>query len=110
MKYFRSFARNTIEMTFIAMLFVLSNIANADMADTLQQGEEAVVLDVQNMTWVGCVVAVRNSLQKVQGVRKVEVDLDEETATVIFFSEEIDKSLLVAATTNIGFPSVVRKP
>jgi len=53
---------------------------------------------------------VRNSLQKVQGVRKVEVDLDDETATVIFISEEIDKSLLVAATTNIGFPSVVRKP
>ena len=110
MKYFRSFARNTIEMTFIAVLFLLSNIANADMADTLQRGEETVVLDVQNMTWVGCVVAVRNSLQKVQGVRKVEVDLDDETATVIFISEEIDKSLLVAATTNIGFPSVVRKP
>jgi len=110
MKYFRSFVRNTIEMTFIAVLFLLSNIANADMADTLQRGEETVVLDVQNMTWVGCVVAVRNSLQKVQGVRKVEVDLDDETATVIFFSEEIDKSLLVAATTNIGFPSVVRKP
>ncbi len=50
MKYFRSFARNTIEMTFIAVLFLLSNIANADMADTLQRGEEAVVLDVQNMT------------------------------------------------------------
>ena len=50
MKYFRLFARNTIEMTFIAVLFLLSNIANADNADTLQRGEEAVVLDVQNMT------------------------------------------------------------
>ncbi|MBT5718349.1 hypothetical protein OAU36_05495 [Gammaproteobacteria bacterium] len=50
MKYFRSFVRNTIEMTFIAVLFLLSNIANADMADTLQRGEETVVLDVQNMT------------------------------------------------------------
>jgi len=50
LKYFRLFARNTIEMTFIAVLFLLSNIANADIADTLQRGEEAVVLDVQNMT------------------------------------------------------------
>lgn len=50
MKYFSSFVRNTIEMTFIAVLFLLSNITNADMADTLQRGEETVVLDVQNMT------------------------------------------------------------
>ena len=53
---------------------------------------------------------MRNSLKKVEGVRKIEVDMDEKTATVIVASKEVDKSLLVAATTNIGFPSVVREP
>lgn len=53
---------------------------------------------------------MRNSLKKVEGVRKIEVDLDEKTATVIVASNEVDTSMLVAATTNIGFPSVVREP
>ena len=53
---------------------------------------------------------MRNSLKKVEGVRKIEVDIDEKTATVIVASKEVDTSLLVAATTNIGFPSVVREP
>lgn len=53
---------------------------------------------------------MRNSLKKVEGVIKIEVDIDEKTATVIVASKEVDTSLLVAATTNIGFPSVVREP
>jgi len=53
---------------------------------------------------------VRNSLKKVEGVKKIEVDLDDKTATVIVASKEVDTSLLIAATTNIGFPSVVREP
>ena len=53
---------------------------------------------------------MRNSLKKVEGVRKVEVDLDEKTATVRVASKEVDISLLIAATTKIGFPSVVREP
>ena len=53
---------------------------------------------------------MRNSLKKVEGVKKIEVDLDDKTATVIVASKEVDTSLLVAATTNIGFPSVVREP
>ena len=40
----------------------------------------------------------------------MEVDIDEKTATLIVASKEVDTSLLVAATTNIGFPSVVRQP
>jgi len=53
---------------------------------------------------------VRNSLKKVEGVKKIEVDLDDKTATVIVVSRDVDTSLLVTATTNIGFPSVVREP
>jgi len=53
---------------------------------------------------------VRNSLKKIEGVRKIEVDLDDKTATVIIASKEVDTLQLVAATTNIGFPSAVRNP
>ena len=53
---------------------------------------------------------MRNSLKKVEGVRNIEVDLDAQTATVIVMNKEVDTSLLVAATTNIGFPSIVREP
>jgi|TARA_B110000971_G_scaffold85372_1_gene87604 copper chaperone CopZ len=53
---------------------------------------------------------VRNSLKKVEGVKNIEVDLDARIATVVVASKEFDTSLLIAATTNIGFPSAVREP
>ncbi len=34
----------------LAVLLLLASVASADIADTLQQGEEVVVLNVENMT------------------------------------------------------------
>jgi mercuric ion binding protein len=110
MRLLRVLTQKTVEMTLLVLLLLAGGVINAEKAGMLQQGEDVIVLDVENMTWVGCIVAVRNSLKKVEGVRKIEVDIDEKTATVIVASKEVDTSLLVAATTNIGFPSVVREP
>ena len=40
----------TAEATLLALLLLLGSVASADIADTLQQGEAVVVLDVENMT------------------------------------------------------------
>ena len=108
MRTLRLLTRKATEAILLTLLLLLGSVANADTTESLQQGEAVVVLDVENMTWVGCVVAVRNSLKKIEGVKKIEVDLDDKTATVIIASKEVDTSQLVAATTNIGFPSAVR--
>ena len=110
MRLLKLLTQKIVEATLLVLLLLAGSIISAEKAGSLQQGEDVIVLDVENMTWVGCIVAVRNSLKKVEGVIKIEVDIDEKTATVIVASKEVDISLLVAATTNIGFPSVVREP
>jgi mercuric ion binding protein len=110
MRVLKVLARKATEAPLLAVVLLTSSIVGADMTDGLQQGEEIVVLNVENMTWLGCVVAVRNSLKKVEGVKNIEVDLDARIATVVVASKEFDTSLLIAATTNIGFPSAVREP
>ena len=52
---------------------------------------------------------MRNSLRALEGVRHVEVDLEDKQATVIYTTAVIKTSTMTEATTNIGFPSSVKK-
>jgi len=70
---------------------------------------QTVVLDVQNMTCELCPITVKKSLEQVPGVASAKVDLDRKTATVQFDPDKAAPTVLVKATTNAGFPSVVRK-
>jgi len=42
--------RETMEVTLLTLLLLVGSGANADTPESLQQGEEVVVLDVENMT------------------------------------------------------------
>ena len=53
---------------------------------------------------------MRNSLRALEGVRQVEVDLDDETAVVVYASNVVQTAALIQATTNIGFPSTIKQP
>lgn len=66
------------------------------------------VLDVRNMTCELCPVTVKKSLEKVPGVGQVRVDFASKTATVIFDADKADAAVLVRATTDAGYPSVLR--
>jgi mercuric ion binding protein len=66
-------------------------------------------LDVQNMTCELCPITVRKALEKVPGVSAVEVDFDRKTATVRYDPDKAQPDALTKATTNAGYPSVVRQ-
>lgn len=53
---------------------------------------------------------MRNSLKALEGIRQVEVDLDEKQATVIYETAKIEPLSMIEATTNIGFPSSIKSP
>lgn len=53
---------------------------------------------------------MRNSLRALEGVRYVEVDLDEKMATVVYATAAVKTSAMIEATTNVGFPSSVKQP
>jgi len=52
---------------------------------------------------------VRNSLTGLEGVKEVEVDLDEKTAVVIYEIAKVDVVKMIKATTDVGFPSSIQE-
>ena len=67
------------------------------------------VIDAQNMTCELCPVTVKKALQKVPGVTRVQIDFAKKTATVAFDADRTTAAVLVKATTEAGYPSMVRK-
>ena len=77
-------------------------------ASALAGTPRTVVLDVQNMTWSLCPVTVKKSLTNVTAVAQA-AGLNRNTATVEFNPDVVEVSDLVRATTQAGFPSIIRK-
>jgi periplasmic mercuric ion binding protein len=69
---------------------------------------QTITLDVKNMTCAVCPITVRKALEKVPGVASVKVDLDTKSATVTFDPDKADAAALVKATTEAGYPSIVK--
>ena len=70
-----------------------------------QGGEQTQTLAVENMTCVSCPFIVKKALSAVDGVKAVEVSLDDRTAIVTYDDTKTDSATLIAATANVGFPS-----
>ena len=86
-----------IRSILIAAAFALGSPALA--------AEQTVTLSVPGMTCVACPTIVKGSLQKVEGVTKVEVSFEQKTAVVTFDDAKATVEDLITATTNAGYPS-----
>ena len=82
-------------------------IASTPLA-ALAATPQTAVLDVQNMTCGLCPVTVKKSLEKVPGVSQARIDLEKKAATVTFDADKTTAAALVKATSDAGFPSMVR--
>lgn len=52
---------------------------------------------------------MRKSLTKLDGVSQALVDLEAGTATVTYDPDKVELAQMTEATTNAGFPSIVRE-
>ncbi len=66
---------------------------------------KTVTLAVPGMYCATCPITVKGSLTAVPGVAKVAVSLAKKTATVTFDDAKTAVPALIAATTNVGYPS-----
>ena len=66
---------------------------------------KTVTLDVSGMTCPACPITIKEALNKVQGVAKVDVSYEKKQAVVTFDDTKTDTTALVKATTNAGYPS-----
>jgi mercuric ion binding protein len=62
---------------------------------------------IEKMNCALCPITVRKSMEKVPGVKQVEVDYEMKIATVIFDPTITDKNQIAKASTDIGYPASV---
>lgn len=95
-------------MTRIITIVLFLIIASFTMADVnAGSGENQATFNVDKMTCATCPIAVRKAIEGVDGVKKVTVDYDSKTATVIYDSSLTDTSLIADSCSNVGFPATV---
>ncbi len=88
--------------TIITSLILATNLAAA--ADDPQ----TVTFDVEKMTCATCPIAVRKAMERVDGVKEVEVSLENKSAVVTFDSSVTTATEIGKASTDVGFPAIVR--
>ncbi len=69
---------------------------------------QTATLVVENMTCGLCPVIVKTAIERVAGVRSVVVEFDAKTVTVVFDPGVTSIEAIAAASTNAGYPAVLR--
>ncbi len=91
-----------IAWTLIASLFLATSFAAAS------DSNQTATFDVEKMTCATCPIAVRKAMQRVDGVKEVNVDLDSKTAIVTYDASITTTAEIGNASTDVGFPASVR--
>lgn len=92
----------------IFVLFALVGLSASNLfADPVD--ETTVSFTIEKMTCATCPIAVKKAMQRVDGVKDVEVDYDLKTATVRFDASATSANEIGTASTNVGFPARLQK-
>ncbi|MDT0595539.1 MULTISPECIES: mercury resistance system periplasmic binding protein MerP [Alteromonadaceae] len=67
-----------------------------------------VTLEVPSMDCATCPITVEKALERVKGVKEVDVTFENKLAVVIFDDEVTSPDALTKATENAGFPSRIK--
>lgn len=70
---------------------------------------QTVTLSVPGMNCAACPITVKTALSRVEGVRKINVRLDEREAVVTFDDSKTNIKTLTEATKNAGYPSSLKQ-
>ncbi len=70
---------------------------------------KTVTLTVSNMTCATCPITVKMALTRVNGVSTAKVDFNKKEAVVTFDDDKTTVAALTKATTDAGFPSVLKR-
>lgn len=74
------------------------------------ESDRTVVLEIEKMTCATCPITVRKAMQRIDGVKSVDVDYERKLATVVFDEDRTTPEAISQASTDVGFPATVREP
>ena len=87
----------------VALLSIIC-LSGSDLSAATSD-ETTVKFSVEKMTCATCPISVRKAMERVDGVKDVEVDLETKIATVIFDASVTTASDISNASTDVGFPA-----
>jgi len=87
----------------VALLNVICLLGSDLSAAT--SDETTVKFSVEKMTCATCPISVRKAMERVDGVKDVEVDFETKIATVVFDTSVTTASDIGNASTDVGFPA-----
>ena len=87
---------------------ILTLLLLASAMSPVSAAEQTVSFDVEKMTCATCPIAVRKAIQRVDGVKDVEVSLENKSAIVTFDPSVTTATEIGKASTDVGFPASVR--
>ncbi len=95
---------NAVIVTIILLVFAAGFTTSAISATT---GEVTTRFTIEKMNCPLCPITVRKSMEKVSGVRQVEVDYEMKIATVVFNPALTSNKQIADASTDIGYPDSI---
>lgn len=90
-------------LRFLALLPLLLSASVAVAA------ERTVTLAVENMTCALCPITVRTAIERVTGVKDVQVDFETSTAVVVFDDADATVQDIAEASRQAGYPATVEE-
>lgn len=87
----------------VALLSIIC-LSGSDL-NAATSDETTVKFSVEKMTCATCPISVRKAMERVDGVRDVEVDFESKMATVIFDAGVTNAFEIGKASTDVGFPA-----
>ncbi len=84
---------------FAIPLFFAAGIAQAE--------ERSVLLSIPGMKCPACPITIMVAMKRVDGVRSVDVDFEQKSATVLFDDQLTSIDRIQEAAKNVGFDSAV---
>jgi len=82
-------------------------IASLLVSGSLLAEEKTVVLSVPGMDCPVCPITIKKSLERVDGVKTVNVSYKNKSATVLYENQLAKLESILEATKNVGYPSEV---
>jgi len=89
-------------------VFIVAAMLGNIVSGSVSAEERTISLEVERMTCPACPLIVRKALGRVDGVKSVEVLFEKKIAVVTFDDEKTGNEVLVAASTNAGYPATVK--
>lgn len=94
-------------LSLLSGLFLMQT-SYAEPSGQVQNNSQSIVLNVQNMTCAMCKFTIKKAFSSVQGTKKVSVNFEDKTATVIFNPQITNSNALIEAITNAGYPATIQ--